>query len=92
MNNIKNNDGGYTLLFAMIVASIVLALGVSLLTISRKEFVLSSNATQSTDAFYAADSGVGCAEYWDNNNSYEFAPIRPRCLRRSIALTRNKTT
>ena len=73
MNNIKNNDGGYTLLFAMIVASIVLALGVSLLTISRKEFVLSSNATQSTDAFYAADSGVGCAEYWDNNNSYEFA-------------------
>jgi Tfp pilus assembly protein PilX len=61
---------GYTLLFAMIVASIVLALGVSLLTISRKEFALSSSATQSTNAFYAADSGIGCAEYWDNNGAF----------------------
>jgi Tfp pilus assembly protein PilX len=67
-------SGGYTLLFAMIVASIVLALGVSLLTISRKEFVLSSSATQSTNAFYAADSGIGCAEYWDGiNGNNEFA-------------------
>ena len=66
---------GYTLLFAMIVASIVLALGVSLLTISRKEFILSSSATQSTNAFYAADSGIGCAEYWDSGN--EFATDTP---------------
>ncbi|MDR3557978.1 MAG: hypothetical protein P4L61_00445 [Candidatus Pacebacteria bacterium] len=72
-NNKINMDGGYTLLFAMIVASIVLALGVSLLTVSRKEFILSSSATQSSDAFYAADSGIGCAEYWDNNNNNEFA-------------------
>lgn len=63
-------DSGYTLLFAMIVASIVLALGVSLLTISRKEFILSSSATQSSDAFYSADSGLSCAEYWDSNTSY----------------------
>jgi hypothetical protein len=57
----------------MIVASIVLALGVSLLTVSRKEFVLSSSATQSTNAFYAADSGIGCAEYWDNSSSINFS-------------------
>jgi len=60
---------GYTLLFAMIVASIVLALGVSLLTVSRKEFILSSSATQSTNAFYAADSAANCAEYWDHQNN-----------------------
>ena len=67
-------DSGYTLLFAMIVASIVLALGVSILTISRKEFILSSSATQSTNAFYAADSGLGCAEYWANTSGpNEFA-------------------
>ena len=56
---------GYTLLFAMIVASVVLAIGVSLLTISRKEFILSSSATESSAAFYAADSGINCAEYWN---------------------------
>ncbi len=64
------SSGGYTLLFAMIVASIVLALGVSLLTISRKEFILSSSATQSTNAFYAADSGLGCAEYWNVSGAF----------------------
>jgi len=62
----------------MIVASIVLALGVSLLTISRKEFVLSSNATQSSNAFYAADSGLGCAEYWAGpNGGYAFSTSSP---------------
>jgi hypothetical protein len=54
----------------MIVASVVLAIGVSLLTISRKEFVLSSSANQSSAAFYAADSGLSCAEYWDANGNF----------------------
>ncbi|MDE2188455.1 MAG: hypothetical protein KGJ35_01860 [Patescibacteria group bacterium] len=67
MKKDKTNTG-YTLLFAMIVASVVLALGVTLLTVARKEFVLSSSAAQSSDAFYAADSGLGCAEFWDANS------------------------
>jgi hypothetical protein len=67
-------NSGYTLLFAMIVASVVLAIGVSILTVSRKEFVLSSSATHSSNSFYAADSGIGCAEYWDSDNGgHEFA-------------------
>src|ERR1035441_7931257 len=66
-------SSGYTLLFAMIVASVVLAIGVSILTVSRKEFVLSSSATHSTNSFYAADSGIGCAEYWDNSSSENFS-------------------
>jgi hypothetical protein len=63
MKHMQNTKAGYTLLFAMIVASIVLALGVSLLTNSRKEFVLSSSA------FYAADSGIECANYWDDDST-----------------------
>jgi Tfp pilus assembly protein PilX len=74
---IKRTDSGYTLLFAMIVASIVLAIGVSLLTISRKEFDLSSSATQSSNAFYAADSGIGCAEYWNDNNEFDMSAGSP---------------
>src|ERR1035437_9397628 len=68
VKSVPSTSSGYTLLFAMIVASIVLPLGVSILTISRKEFALSSSATQSTNAFYAADSGIGCAEYWAGDN------------------------
>src|ERR1035437_1318215 len=86
-------DSGYTLLFAMIVASIVLALGVSILTISRKEFALSSSATQSTNSFYAADSGIGCAEYWDNSSSVNFSTSSPDNLTStSITCSYNDTT
>src|ERR1035437_6763200 len=77
VKSVPSTSSGYTLLFAMIVASIVLALGVSILTISRKEFALSSSATQSTNSFYAADSGIGCAEYWDNSSSINFSTTSP---------------
>jgi hypothetical protein len=56
---------GYTLLFAVIVSAVVLSVGISILTISRKEFLLSSSARESTYAFYAADSGLECAAFHD---------------------------
>ena len=67
--NFKNNKG-YTLLFAVLVSSIVLSIGISILTISKKEFLLSASARDSTSAFYAADSGLECAAYFDNNGNY----------------------
>lgn len=65
MKKILKNNKGYTLLFAVIVSSIVLSVGISILTISKKEFQLSASARDSTIAFYAADSGMGCARYND---------------------------
>ncbi len=62
--NSKLNKG-YTLLFAVLVSSLVLAVGISILNISKKEFLLSSSARESTTAFYAADSGLECAVYFD---------------------------
>jgi Tfp pilus assembly protein PilX len=60
---------GYTLLFAVLVSSVVLAIGISILTISKKEFLLSASARESTTAFYAADSGLECAIHYANNFS-----------------------
>lgn len=57
---------GYTLLFAVLVSSIVLSIGISILTISKKEFLLSASARDSTSAFYAADSALECAAYHDS--------------------------
>ena len=66
---IKYNNG-YTLLFAVLVSSLVLAVGISILTISKKEFLLSSAARESVYAFYAADSGLECAVYWDGKGKF----------------------
>jgi hypothetical protein len=66
----KNNKAGYTLLFAVLVSSLVLAIGISILTISKKEFLLATSARESTSAFYSADSGLECAIYHDNGANF----------------------
>ena len=62
--------GGYTLLFAVLVASLVLAVGISILNISRKELILTAGQRQSGYAFYAADAGYECAVYWDFQGAF----------------------
>ena len=57
----KANSKGYTLLFAIIVSTVVLSVAAFILTISRKQFLLASASRDSTVAFYAADSGIECA-------------------------------
>lgn len=69
---LKNNKG-YTLLFAVIVASVILSVGISILNISKKEFLLAASARESVTAFYAADSGLECAIY----NKDEIATSTP---------------
>lgn len=69
---IKNNKG-YTLIFAVIISALVLSVGVSILNISKKEFLLASSARESAVAFYAADSGLGCAAYHDSKNHFTVA-------------------
>jgi hypothetical protein len=59
------NNKGYTLLFAVLVSSLVLSVGISILNVNKKEFLLASSARESTSAFYAADSALECAAYYD---------------------------
>jgi Tfp pilus assembly protein PilE len=56
---------GFTLLIAVILSSVVLAIGLALLDISYKQLVLASVAKNSQYAFYAADSALECALYYD---------------------------
>lgn len=62
---IKIGEKGYTLLFAVLVSSLVLAIAISILTISKKEFLLATSARDSASAFYSADAGLECAVYGD---------------------------
>ncbi len=56
---------GYTMLFAVLVSSILLSIGIFILNVSKKEVILSAIARESAIAFYAADGGVECAHFWN---------------------------
>lgn len=56
---------GFTLLIAVILSSVVLTVGLALLDIAYKQVLLSSTAKQSQHAFYAADTALECALYYD---------------------------
>lgn len=61
---------GMTLLLAVVVTSLLLTIGISIMNITFKELVLSSTGRESQFAFYAADSGLECALYWDRNQQF----------------------
>lgn len=56
---------GFTIFFAMLVASLSLAVGLAIFDLTIRELDLSQTATQSQFAIYAADTGADCALYWD---------------------------
>jgi hypothetical protein len=60
-----HNERGFTILLAALIASLVLALGISIFTIAQKQLILSSIGRNSQFAFYAADTAAECALYWD---------------------------
>jgi Tfp pilus assembly protein PilX len=65
---------GFTLFYAVLVSSLLLAIGVAIFNITFKELILSSGARESVNAFYAADTGLECALYWDLRHTALSAP------------------
>ncbi len=56
---------GFTLLIAVLISSVLLALGYAIYNIVAKNVVLSSSGRESQFAFYAADTGIECVLHWD---------------------------
>lgn len=76
------SQGGFTLLLAALVASLVLILGVSIFELVQKEISLSSLGRDSQFAFYAADTAAECALFWDVRYGYfssSTPSIQPTC-------------
>ena len=59
---------GFTLLFAVLISSLLLSVGIAILDLSIKEFALAAASRESQYAFYAADDGLECGLYWDHYN------------------------
>ena len=68
---------GFTLLYAVLVSSLLLAVGIAIFNIATKQILLSSAARASQTAFYGADTGIECAFYWDFQPSSKFAAGAP---------------
>lgn len=66
----SSHDKGFTILLAALVATLVLALGISVFSIAQKQIILSSLGRSSQYAFYAADTAAECALYWDVRFGY----------------------
>ena len=56
---------GFTLLIAIILASVALVVGLALADVAYRQVVLASAARNSQVAFYRADSAIECALYYD---------------------------
>jgi len=63
---------GFALLVAVVVSTLMLSIGAVIFNTTIKELRLSSLGRDSQFAFYAADSGIECALYWDIRG-HEFA-------------------
>lgn len=66
ISNIKNN--GFVVLYTMILASIILAIAMGILRIALKEANFSVSARAGNEAFFAADTGVECALFYDKSD------------------------
>ncbi len=66
-----NRQTGFTMLFAVLVSSLLLSIGISIFNLTIKELSLSAAGRESQFAFYAADTGADCALYWDLKGSVD---------------------
>jgi type II secretory pathway pseudopilin PulG len=67
----KKNEQGFALLMTLIVVTVVVAIGLTVLDLSTKQIRLSTNAKDSEVAFHAANAGMECARYWRRQRSNE---------------------
>ncbi len=67
MNKLSNTvDRGFALLITLVVVSVVLAIGLSLLFVTTRQYVLAVMAIESEKAFQAGQIGMECLRYWRN--------------------------
>lgn len=62
----SRTENGFALLITLVVVSIVLAIGLSLLFVTTKQYLLAITANESEKAFQASQIGIECLRYHRN--------------------------
>lgn len=79
----KTGEKGFALLMTLIVVTIVISIGLTVLDLTTKQVRLASNAKDSEVAFHAANAGMECARYWRRQSSSFMEngdPVNPSCF------------
>jgi Tfp pilus assembly protein PilX len=63
-----SKNTGFTLFIAMVVMSTLLLVATGVVSLVVRQALVSSSGRESQHAFYAADTGIECAIYWDVQN------------------------
>ncbi len=63
--NRQSSKPGFVVLFTVLIASVVLAMALGIANVALKQIALTASATDANKSFYAADTGVECALYYD---------------------------
>jgi hypothetical protein len=83
----KKNEQGFALLLAVLVAGILLSVTYLMFSINLKQLSLSTAGKNSQTALFAADTGIECAEFYDNHIDGAFAGINLDNSNNRITLT-----
>lgn len=70
-------DTGFTLFIALTITATLLLVAAGIVTIALRQSFLTGSSRESQYAFYAADSGIECAIYWDVKNGTGFSAFSP---------------
>ncbi len=79
----RKKEQGFALLMTLIVVTVVVAIGLTVLDLSTKQIRLSTNAKDSEVAFHAANAGMECARFWRRQASTLMetgSPVSPSCF------------
>lgn len=66
--------GGFVLLYAILISTVIISIGLSLMNVILEHVSLTGIERESSLSFYAADSAMECALYWDNENILSLQP------------------
>jgi len=59
---------GFTLFVAIVVMGTLLLVAAGIVSLAVRQALISASGRESQNAFYAADTGIECALYWDVQN------------------------
>jgi Tfp pilus assembly protein PilX len=64
----NKKQSGFTLFISIVVTGTLLLIATTIIGVAVKEAFITNAARESQYAFYAADTGIECALYWDVKN------------------------
>jgi Tfp pilus assembly protein PilX len=64
----RGASSGFTLFAAIVITGVLLLIATGIVNLSYKQSLISNSGRESQLAFYAADSGMECALFWDAKN------------------------